>query len=98
MYKRQASLSGLKLETFKQHILDVGKYNLKLGEEPKEYPLESIVLAVDNDEAGKNFVSSIVNTYENDFTIDLPLNSKDWNEQLKKDKACLLYTSDAADD
>lgn len=54
---------------------------------PRDYPLNSIVLAVDNDEAGKNFVRNVRNSYDTDFKLDLPTERKDWNEQLKKDKA-----------
>lgn len=84
---RIASLSGLKLESLKEHVNEVGKYNVEKGEHPRDYPLNSIVLAVDNDEAGKNFVRNVINSYETEFKLDLPTERKDWNEQLKKDKA-----------
>ncbi|EGQ3597058.1 DUF3991 domain-containing protein [Staphylococcus pseudintermedius] len=84
---RIASLSGLKLESLKEHLIEVAKYNIIKGEHPKDYPINSIVLAVDNDLAGKNFVRNVVNSFETEFKLDLPSERKDWNEQLKKDKA-----------
>ena len=85
---RIASLSGLKDSSLQEHIKQASLYNISnLGIERSHNPLNSLVIAVDNDEAGKNFVYNTLNKYENDFKIDLPETAKDWNEQLKKDKA-----------
>lgn len=84
---RVASMSGVKENVLIGHLNEVYKYNN--SNFPDEQINVNLTFAVDNDEAGKQFISNFLEKYDykGDINIDLPQDTKDWNEQLKKDKA-----------
>ncbi|PEJ58000.1 hypothetical protein CN692_10775 [Bacillus sp. AFS002410] len=72
---RLVSMDGLKPKTIVQSHIDAKK---------EGHAIEKWVLAVDNDEAGWNFIETIKKLVKPSvLEVDLP-SEKDWNDQLKK--------------
>lgn len=84
---RVASMSGVKENALLGHVKSAINYNKTNF--PEEQVDMKLTFAVDNDEAGKQFVSNFLDSYEfkGEIQVDLPEDTKDWNDQLKKDKA-----------
>lgn len=84
---RIGSMSGVKENVMLGHLKSAIQYN-RTNFPEEEFDLK-ITFAVDNDEAGKQFVSNFLDkwNFKGDIEVDLPKDMKDWNEQLKKDKA-----------
>lgn len=84
---RVASMSGVKENVLIGHLNEVYKHNR--NNFPNDDINVNLTFAVDSDEAGKQFISNFLEKYEykGEINIDLPQDTKDWNEQLKKDKA-----------
>lgn len=73
---RLVSMNGLKPKTVFQSFLEARNEGL---------PINSIVLAVDNDKGGKEFIKKMRDQVnENYFNTDIPSREKDWNDVLKK--------------
>lgn len=80
-------MSGVKENVLIGHLNEVYKHNR--NNFPNDDINVNLTFAVDSDEAGKQFISNFLEKYEykGEINIDLPQDTKDWNEQLKKDKA-----------
>lgn len=74
---RLLSMSGLKDMTFLHSVTSLQRQG---------FDVEKVIMAVDNDEAGRNFIKKANDSYtfkEGTFVTDTPIN-KDWNEDLQK--------------
>ncbi|WP_404315650.1 toprim domain-containing protein [Bacillus lumedeiriae] len=73
---RMVSRNGMKLKTVFHSYLEAKKEGLNIN---------NVVLAVDNDKAGKEFIEKVKQVVNNDMLkIDIPSNEKDWNDELKE--------------
>lgn len=73
---RMVSMNGLKLKTVFQSYLEAKKEGLNI---------KNVVLAVDNDKAGKEFIEKVKQVANIDMLqTDIPKSEKDWNDELKK--------------
>ncbi|MCW1929579.1 DUF3991 and TOPRIM domain-containing protein [Bhargavaea beijingensis] len=78
---RLASMSGLKDPTAVRFVKDLNRDCIDRGDRTKE-----IILAVDNDEGGKEFVQRMQSIFNPDITkVDIP-HLKDWNLVLQNQK------------
>jgi hypothetical protein len=79
-HARMVSMGGLKMSVFTNALKDLA--------DDDEVDLKkngmTVVLAVDNDKGGKEFIDKFI--YESE--VDLPQNAKDWNEELLQTKDC----------
>lgn len=84
---RVASMSGVKENALLGHMKSAITYNK--SKFPDQDVDMKLTFAVDNDEAGKQFISNFLDkwNFKGDVKVDIPEDTKDWNEQLKKDKA-----------
>lgn len=74
---RLLSMSGLKDMTFLHSVTSLQR---------EGHDIEKVIMAVDNDEAGRNFIKKANESYtfkEGSFVAEYPEN-KDWNEDLQK--------------
>src|SRR5699024_2020081 len=74
---RLLSMSGLKDMTFLHSVTDLQRSG---------YDIEKVIMAVDNDEAGRNLIKKANDSYtfkDGTFITETPFN-KDWNEDLQK--------------
>ncbi|MGG3801203.1 toprim domain-containing protein [Metabacillus fastidiosus] len=73
---RLVSMNGLKMKTVFESCLDMHKEGLEI---------KNVVIAVDNDQAGKEFIKKMDSMYNWDkFKVDIPVKEKDWNDMLRK--------------
>ncbi|MCM3773785.1 DUF3991 and toprim domain-containing protein [Priestia aryabhattai] len=73
---RLISMNGLKPKTVAQSYIEARREGLSIKE---------MVLAVDNDQGGKEFIDKMNQIVNADLVkADIPKGAKDWNEQLKK--------------
>lgn len=84
---RMISMGGLKMESLVKSMKDV----IEKGKEiDSNFKFEKLISAVDNDEAGNLFHEKLEKIFKKEFIIDhRPKNSKDWNEELKKNQIAL---------
>ncbi len=73
---RLISMNGLKPKTVAQSYIEARREGLSIKE---------MVLAVDNDQGGKEFIDKMNQIVNADLIkADIPKGAKDWNEELKK--------------
>ncbi|OMH24364.1 DUF3991 and TOPRIM domain-containing protein [Bacillus thuringiensis] len=70
---RLVSMHGLKSKTVIQSLMDAKK---------EGYDIKEVIMAVDNDKAGKDFIQTMKCFV--DLREDIPTNEKDWNDVRKK--------------
>lgn len=75
-HARLISMNGLKERTIYQSYLEAKKEGLDI---------KGVVLAVDNDEAGRTFIKEVKKRVNNEMLkVDIPELEGDWNDVLKK--------------
>ncbi|MFC5775518.1 DUF3991 domain-containing protein [Ectobacillus antri] len=84
---RLISMNGLKDKTVLHSYAEAKKQG---------HVIKQIVLAVDNDSAGKEFVAKLQKVINPKmFGVDLPIREKDWNDELKVTKKYVEAKQDA---
>lgn len=83
------SMEGLKHTVVMETLNSCSRYS----KNHEDYHIHSVTFCVDNDEAGRTFADKYIGKLtildpngNKDFTLDVPENSKDWNDELKKQR------------